>query len=83
MIFDSQRPRGQNPALIILHAKIHTDDRTSSNPDDVTLGDRRLVLKLPLIFCNPFTPISCMLFFVHVHPKQWESLPVTFPIWSG
>jgi hypothetical protein len=52
MIVDNQRPRGQNPAIIILHAKVRTDHRLSFDLDDAILSDHRLVLKLPSISAN-------------------------------
>jgi hypothetical protein len=60
MIFDIQRPRGQNPAIIILHAKnpapndrlLSIDFFPSTDLDDAILGDQRLVFEAALNLCS-------------------------------
>ena len=82
MIFDIKRPRGENPAIIMLHAKILHRRSNFLDLDDATLGDHRLVLKLPLIFA-----ILCTDFlYAALCPRTAQSSgksPVTFPTWSS
>jgi hypothetical protein len=83
MIFDNQRPRGEDPAIIILHAKIPHRRSNFLNLDDVTLGDHRLVFEAALDLCNPICNDSLYAALSPRTPKAVESLPVTFPIRSG